>query len=187
MLGRQSFALGEYQQTLVDRPALTAALPNLSCHRRPRECSFTGSTGWGSQTPQCRCGAGRRAGCRCSCRDTRHIPTAHSDSPSQAAISVSCRPFDVSSSRTRIARRGFVINGSPRPGHNLPSEARMCSFDMNSVTSSALKTHVSTTCAPWVLTICIASPALSRTARPLRAGRLKSSGMSAMARSPDAW
>jgi len=52
----------------------------------------------------------------------------------------------------------------------------MCSFDRNSVRSSALNIHVSTTWDPCVLMIWMASPAPRRTARPRRAGSVNRSG-----------
>src|SRR5215213_9305420 len=52
----------------------------------------------------------------------------------------------------------------------LPRVGRVCSFDINSVRSSALKHQVSTTWLPCVLMILIACPSVRRTARPRRAG-----------------
>src|SRR5215468_9292307 len=58
---------------------------------------------------------------------------------------------------------------------------RICSIDMNSPRSSALKAQVSQTCVPATLTILMAWPLVRRWARPRRAGTVLISLASDMA------
>ena len=89
---------------------------------------------------------------------------------SQAAMSVSWMPGEVSSSRVRMGRRLFVTMLSPTLARNRFVAVRVCSIDMNSVTSAWLKAQVSMTCWPWVLITLSRRPASTKAALPRRAG-----------------
>src|SRR5258707_430173 len=78
-------------------------------------------------------------------------------------------PPDVSSIRVRIGRRRLVTSASPIPGMIRPIATRLCSIDMNSLRSTALKAQVSTTCWPLVLTTRAFWPRRRRSALPWRA------------------
>src|SRR5581483_6249137 len=69
-----------------------------------------------------------------------------------------------------MGRRLLVTNAPPGAGHNALHVARVCSIDMNSVTSSALKAQVSMTCEPCVFTTRRVAPDFTRAAFPPRAG-----------------
>ena len=56
------------------------------------------------------------------------------------------RPGEVSSIMVRIGRRRLVCSAVALARHSRPMVGRVCSIDMNSVRSSALKHQVSTTC-----------------------------------------
>src|SRR5215510_530217 len=79
-------------------------------------------------------------------------------------------PGELSSTMVRIGRRLFVYMMSPGFGMMWPICGRVCSIDMNSWRSSALKAQVSTTCVPWVLIILTCWPFVTRAALPRRAG-----------------